>query len=56
MGGRSRIGCVLAVAMVVVIGVVSPGGAVDKKVKVKEFSAGVVPGPFGITAGPDGNL
>jgi len=56
MGSRTRVGWVLVVAMVGVIGVVAPGGAVDKKVKVTEFSSGVIPGPFGITAGPDGNL
>ncbi|MCJ7670457.1 MAG: hypothetical protein MUP67_00200, partial [Acidimicrobiia bacterium] len=42
----------------VAVGVVAPGGAVDKLGRVTEFSAGITPGASrqGITAGPDGNL
>ena len=58
MGGRSRVGWVLAVPMAGVVGVVAPGGAVGKKGQVTEFSAGITPSaqPEAITAGPDGNL
>jgi streptogramin lyase len=56
VGGR--VGFVLAVAIAAVIGVVAPGGAVDKKGQVTEFSAGITAGAFprAITAGPDGNV
>ena len=56
----------LAVTTALVTGVVTPGGAVDKKGQVTEFSAGLTPvflagneygaDPGAITAGPDGNL
>jgi virginiamycin B lyase len=66
MRGRNRVGCVLALAIVGVVGVVVPVGAADKKGHVTEFSAGITgivldgeqygASLEGITAGPDGNL
>jgi streptogramin lyase len=64
MRGRNRVAWVVALTIVGVIGVVVPGGAVDKKGKITEFSAGITQGASRagapwleeITAGPDGNV
>jgi len=61
--GRRRVRFVVALTIATVVGVVAPGGAVDKKGKITEFSAGITAGapPYApslekITAGPDGNV
>jgi streptogramin lyase len=59
--GRRRLGWVLAVTIAGIIGAATPGGALDHKGRVTEFSTDItfVGGsilPGGITAGPDGNL
>jgi len=66
MNKHTRVGLVIALTILGVVGFIAPGGAVDKVGHVTEFSAGLTPvvlagneygaDPRSITAGPDGNL